>query len=153
MSGESSTKTQYTDRSSRVVDCVAAVFTGLTIWWLEYSMLPSFMRPSILEPAVISSLFVKIGAFALTSLLFFFVRYRLSANFNWLLIAILGVVLTSVADEMVYRATATAKQLAFMPEFSSFPLEIVIFLCPALVLMAGLHYVGLFIVPRTLKYR
>ena len=71
-----------------------------------------------------------------------FWKHRLRIKWGWIVIAILGIVLTSVVDEIIYRATATPEELSFMPAFSPFPLEIVMMFWQALFIMAGAHYLG-----------
>ena len=122
-----------------LVDLAAALFTGFAIWWL----LDSIGFPS--EPfdsAAIRRLTVKLLAFIFPALLLSFWKHRLRIQWGWIVIAILGIVLTSVVDEIVYRATATPEELSFMPAFSPFPLEIIMMFWQALFIMAGAHYLG-----------
>lgn len=52
---------------------------------------------------------------------------------------------------MIYRATASADELAFMAAFSPFPFEIVVFFWQALLIMAAAHYFGRLILVRIPK--
>jgi len=122
-----------------LVDLAAALFTGFAIWWLLDSMA---WPHSPFDSAAIQRLTVKLLAFLLPALMLSFWKHRLRILWGWIVIAILGVCLTSVVDEIIYRATATPEQLSFMPAFSPFPLEIVMMFWPAVVIMAGAHYLG-----------
>jgi len=122
-----------------LVDLAAALFTGFAIWWL----LDSIGWPhSPFDSAAIQRLTVKLLAFLLPALVLSFWKHRLRILWGWIVIAIVGICLTSVVDEIIYRATATPEQLSFMPAFSPFPLEIVMMFWPAVVIMAGAHYLG-----------
>jgi hypothetical protein len=126
-----------------LVDLAAALFTGFAIWWLLDSMA---WPDSLFDSAAIQRLTVKLLAFLFPALMLSLWKHRLRILWGWAVIAILGIVLTSVVDEMVYRATATPQQLSFMPAFSPFPLEIVIMFWPALFIMAAAHYIGRLVV-------
>jgi len=122
-----------------LVDLAAALFTGFAIWCLLDSLAWS---SSPFDLAAIQRLTVKLLAFLFPAFMLSFWRHRLRILWGWIVIAILGIGLTSVVDEIIYRATATPEQLSFMPAFSPFPLEIVMMFWPALFIMAGAHYVG-----------
>jgi hypothetical protein len=132
-------------KDNKLIDFVAAILTGLGVWWLIFSATHSFLRPSVLNAEEIRSMSVKVGSFSLAALILFLWKRKPRAQWGWIPIAILGMIITSVIDEIIYRATATAEELNFMPAFSAFPLEIIIWLGPALVFMGIAHYIGLLI--------
>ena len=72
------------------------------------------------------------------------------AQWGWVVIAILGLAIVAGIDEMISRANNPEPD--FFPEFSPFPMEIVLYIVPALLFMGAAHYVGLLIVSQRRKY-
>jgi hypothetical protein len=119
------------------VDVVAAIVTGLVIWLFEYALILDAF-----DATAIRSLVVKIACFALPAALLSLWKNRIRVLWSWIAIALFGLVLTSVVDEIIWRATATPEQRFFLPEFSPFPFEIVVWFWQALLIMAVTHFVG-----------
>ena len=125
---------------SKSIDFVAAIITGLGVWMLNVSSIPSFLR-SHLSSVLIEEALVKVASFVLAALVVSIWRHHLRARYGWVLIACLGIVTTAVADELALRANNPEPE--FFAAFSPFPMEILLFGIPALVLMAVVHYGGL----------
>jgi len=128
----------------RLLDIAAAVLTGFTIGCVEYGL---FER--VLNAAALRDTGVKVFSFALPAVLLSLWRNRVRLLWGWIVIGIVGLALTAGIDEIIWRATATPEQRAFLPEFSPFPFEIVVWFWQALLIMAVTHYVGRFVLRMT----
>lgn len=138
-------------RDNKLVDLIAAVLTGIGLSWLDLSNYPTFLILLTFKD-VLQSASIRIGAFVLVALLLFLWKHKLRTQWGWVAMAAFGMIIISIIDEMIYRATATAGELNFMPEFSPFPMEIVLYVMPALLFMGAAHYIGLLVVSRGRKY-
>jgi hypothetical protein len=143
-------KTYFED--NKLVDFLAAMLTGSGLWWLNFRWMMPLLRSPIPDVEELTRLAVKAGSFIIAALLLFLWKRRIRAQWGWILIAILGMVITSGIDEMIYRATATDRERNFMPAFSPFPVEIIVWLGHALVLMGVAHYIGLLVMMGKRKY-
>jgi phosphoglycerol transferase MdoB-like AlkP superfamily enzyme len=140
-------------KNNRIAELCAAILTGFGLWWLEYSLAPKFLRSSLFEPTEFRRLFVKVSAFVVLSLALSLWKNRFRNRWGWIAIAVLGLASVSVIDEIIYRLTSSPEQLAFMPEFSPFPLEIVLWFWPTLLFMAAGHYLGATLFARESRLR
>jgi NhaP-type Na+/H+ or K+/H+ antiporter len=128
----------------RLLDIAAAVLTGLAIGWVEYRL---FER--VLNAAALRDIAVKLFSFALPAALLSLWNNRIRVLWGWAVIAIVGLTLTAGIDEIIWRANATPEQRAFLPEFSPFPFEIVVWFWQAFLIMAVAHYFGRFVLRMT----
>ena len=140
-------------KNSQVGDLCAAIITGLGIWWLGYSSTPAFLRSSPFESIELRNLIVKVLPFAFFSLALSLWKNRFRVRWGWIATAVVGLISVSLIDEIIYRVTSTAEEIAFMPAFSPFPLEIVMWLWPALLLMGVGHYLGTTLLARGSRLR
>ncbi len=131
------------------VDLLAAIITGFGLCWLDLSSWPLFLGPLNFSH-VFQSAVIRVGAFVLVALGLFLWKHQLRVRWGWLLIAILGLTVVALIDEMIYRATAADPE--FFSPFSPFPMEIVLFLVPTLLLMGGSHCIGQLVLSRRRRY-
>src|SRR5258706_13415707 len=121
---------------NRLIDFLSAIVAGLAIWFLDFSNIPQFQRYSF-RWVILQSALIKVGSFCIAALLFLIWKTRWRARWGWILIAVVAVVISATIDEFMYRRTVTEPD--FFAGLSPFPMEIVLFLLPALVLMGAMH--------------
>lgn len=131
-----------------MVDVVAAIIAALAISSLEFLNIPQFLRASLL-PVVVQGALIKTAAFILSALFLIVWRYRWRRRWGWIVIATLGTLLAAGIDEFRYRRSTSEPD--FFVGLSPFPMEIILFLLPALLVMAGAHFLGIFLQNRFQK--
>lgn len=125
--------------SNRLIDFLSAIVAGLAVWLLDFFNTPQFLRASM-SGMLFQRALIKVGAFALAAVLVIAWKHRWRARWGWILIAIVSVVITATIDEFLYRRTVVDPD--FFAGLSPFPMEIVLFLLPALLFMGVMHYLG-----------
>jgi hypothetical protein len=128
-------------RDNRLVDVFSALVVGIGIWLLEFLNTPQFLRPAFRQALFAASF--KAVPFVLVAVLLSMWNNRWRTRWAWLAIATIGILASAGIDEWVYRQTTTDPD--FFAGLSPFPMEIVLFLLPALVFMAVAQYLGVFI--------
>ncbi len=136
-------------KDNKLVDLLAAMLTGIGLCWLDLSNHPTFLIPLTFKD-IFQSASIRIGAFVLVALILFLWKHKLKAQWGWIVIAILGLMIVAGIDEMISRANNLEPE--FFAEFSPFPMEIVLYIMPALLFMGAAHYVGLLVVSQRRKY-
>ena len=136
-------------KDNKLVDLMATVLMSIGLCWLDLSNHPTFLTPLTFK-GIFQSASIRIGAFVLVTLALFLWKHKLRAQWGWVVIAILGLAIVAGIDEMISRANNPEPD--FFPEFSPFPMEIVLYIVPALLFMGAAHYVGLLIVSQRRKY-
>lgn len=127
---------------NKLVDFVSAIVAGLGIWFLDFSNTPQFMRDAM-GGLLFQRALIKVGSFALAALVLLAWKNRWRVRWGWIMIAAVAVIITATIDEFIYRRTVTEPD--FFAGFSPFPMEIVLFLLPALAVMGVTHFLGLMI--------
>jgi hypothetical protein len=136
-------------KDNKLVDLIAAVLTGINLCWLDLSNHPTFLIPLTFKD-VLQSASIRIGSFVLITLMLFLWKHKLRAQWGWMVIAILGLTLIAGIDEMIFRAKNLEPD-AF-DVFSPFPMEIIIYIAPAIIFMGIAHYAGLLIAAQKRRY-
>jgi hypothetical protein len=136
-------------KDNKLVDLIAATLTGIGLCWLDLSNHPTFLIPLTFKDILLSAS-IRIGVFVLIALLLFLWKHKLRAPWGWVVIAILGLIIVASVDEMISRANNPEPD--FLPDFSPFPMEIILCIVPALLFMGAAHYVGLLTVSQGRKY-
>jgi hypothetical protein len=135
-------------RDNRLVDVVSALLAGIGIWLLEFLKTPQFLRPAFRQALFAASF--KAAPFVLLAVLLSMWKNRWRTKWAWLAIVTIGVLGCAGINEWVYRRATTDPD--FFAGLSPFPMEIVLFFLPALMLMAVAHYLGVFIQARLRPY-
>lgn len=135
-------------KDNKLVDFVAAALTGIALYWLQQMPLPNLVIPLTFFETLQNVLLRTIG-FVFVALTLFLWKHKLRARFGWVVIAVLGLVVTAGIDEMILRANNAEPD--FFSAFSPFPMEIFLFIIPALFFMGLAHYVGVSIMLKS-KY-
>jgi hypothetical protein len=135
-------------RDNRLVDVCSALVVGIGIWLLEFLNTPQFLRPGFRQAVFAASL--KAAPFVLIAVLLSMWNNRWRTKWAWVAIAAIGILAGAGVDELVYRTTTTDSD--FFAGLSPFPMEVVLFLFPALLFMAVAHYLGVFIQERLRAY-
>jgi hypothetical protein len=124
---------------TKLVDFVAAFITALSLWCLSLGLIIPDLLWRLL-PYHVKFAFAGVCCFAVVTLLTFLIPEKLRTHIGWLIIAVLGLVLSAYVKELIQRATETEPD--FFEAFSPFPFEIFLFLLPSLALMGITHYLG-----------
>jgi F0F1-type ATP synthase assembly protein I len=132
---------------NKLVDLIAAILTGVGLCWLDLSN--RFLIPLTFKD-ILQSASIRIGALVFVALMLFLWKHKLRTQWGWIVIAILGLTLIAGIDEMILRARD--REPDAFDVFSPFPLEIVIYIVPAVIFMGAAHYVGLLIMPQKRRY-
>lgn len=126
-------------KDNKIVDFVAAVFTGIALYWLQQMPLPNLVIPQTFFQ-ILQNVSVKTIGFVFVALTLFLWKHKLRARFGWIVIAVLGLIIAAGIDELILRANNPEPD--FFAAFSPFPMEIFLFIIPALFFMGLAHYVG-----------
>jgi hypothetical protein len=136
-------------KDNKLVDLIAAVLTGTGLCWLDLSNHPTFLIPLTFKD-VLQSASVRAGTFVLVALALFLWKHKFRARWGWAVIAVLGLTIVAGIDEVISRSNNPEPD--FFAEFSPFPMEIILYIVPALLFMGTAHYVGVLIVSQRRKY-
>jgi hypothetical protein len=130
-------------KDNKLVDFVAATLTGIALYWLQQMPLLNLVVPLTFFK-ILQSVLLKTIGFVFVALMLFLWKHKLRAQFGWIVIAVLGLTITAGIDEMILRADNPEPD--FFAAFSPFPMEIFLFIIPALFFMGLAHYIGVSIV-------
>ena len=137
-------------KDNKSVDLFAAIITGIALCYLDLRQFPTFLVPLTYD-VILQSALIRIGAFALIAVILFLWRHPLRAKFGWVAIAVLGLIIIAGIDDKIQQATTDDPD--FMLEFSAFPMEIILFIVPSLLVMGATHFVGVQLLSRKRKER
>src|ERR1044072_4579482 len=89
-------------KDNRIVDLIAAILTGLGL--LKWDLL-NYTTIERTYTVILQSAAIRIGSLVFAALLLFLWKHRIRAQYGWIAIALLGLVVICGIDEYIYQTT------------------------------------------------